>query len=312
METPTKIIFSASKLKTLQACSFLYYSKYIIGLPDKPNLGALIGTLIHLIFEVLSHPRHRKHYDEIIKKYKYSKSIKRFIKKAAKRLNIPLKENQDLINKMILTGLQYDFFLENYKNVETEKRIEIEGRNWKLNGFIDKLGVRNDDNNTCLIRDFKSSKKIDVNEIQALCYSLGMKKLKNMTSIVEFLFLQFPNNLSHKLQFTDEQLNGFELFLEDIAEKLQDFDEKKACSDFAANDIKKRWLCGKREPTKNGTIFMCQYREPFDYFALIDENGKVLKTDFEKKNLKCNVNQFIVKHRFSGCPAWNNQNNIIL
>ena len=42
--------------------------KYHLNLPDKTNSGALRGSLCHLIFELLLKPRHKKHYEAIIKK----------------------------------------------------------------------------------------------------------------------------------------------------------------------------------------------------------------------------------------------------
>ena len=51
---------SASRIKTLQSCSWMYYAKYIIGIPDKGNDGSSRGTVCHLIFEVLGDPRRKK------------------------------------------------------------------------------------------------------------------------------------------------------------------------------------------------------------------------------------------------------------
>ena len=56
-----KIKLSASKIKTLDNCSWLYHSKYILKVPDISNDGASRGTIVHLIFEVLIKPRHRKY-----------------------------------------------------------------------------------------------------------------------------------------------------------------------------------------------------------------------------------------------------------
>ena len=58
-----KVRLSASRLKTLQSCTWLYYCKYILKLPDTTNSGALRGTHIHLILEILQNPRHKKHFN---------------------------------------------------------------------------------------------------------------------------------------------------------------------------------------------------------------------------------------------------------
>ena len=63
-----KETLSASKIKTLKSCSWLYWCKYHLKLPDKTNDGALKGEIVHLVFECLGKERHRKHYDNILKK----------------------------------------------------------------------------------------------------------------------------------------------------------------------------------------------------------------------------------------------------
>ena len=44
---------SASRIKTLQTCSWQYWCKYHLKLPDKSNHGSLRGTICHAIFENL-------------------------------------------------------------------------------------------------------------------------------------------------------------------------------------------------------------------------------------------------------------------
>ena len=58
---------SASRIKLLQTCSWSYWARYILKVPDKSNDGASRGTVCHLIFEVLGNPRHLRHYDSIVK-----------------------------------------------------------------------------------------------------------------------------------------------------------------------------------------------------------------------------------------------------
>ena len=58
---------SASRIKTLETCSWVYWCRYHLGLPDTPNDGALRGTICHLVFELLLKPRHRKHFDDMMK-----------------------------------------------------------------------------------------------------------------------------------------------------------------------------------------------------------------------------------------------------
>ena len=58
---------SASRIKVAQTCSWQYWAKYILKLPDKSNDGAKRGSICHLVFECLGNPRHKKHYSKILK-----------------------------------------------------------------------------------------------------------------------------------------------------------------------------------------------------------------------------------------------------
>ena len=53
MSSSSKVKLSASRLKTAKTCSYLYWAKYHLKLPDKTNDGAARGSVCHLIFESL-------------------------------------------------------------------------------------------------------------------------------------------------------------------------------------------------------------------------------------------------------------------
>ena len=78
-----KETLSASKIKTLKACSWQYWCKYNLKLPDKTNSGALKGDTVHIVLECLGAKRHKHNYNKIIKGKKTfaSKSVKRLILK---------------------------------------------------------------------------------------------------------------------------------------------------------------------------------------------------------------------------------------
>ena len=103
---------SASRMKTLEMCSWTYWCKYHLGLPDKTNDGALRGSICHLILELLLKPRHKKHYDLIVKSkaIKASKPVDKTVIKFLKANDIYNKENYDLCSKMIYVALDHDFF----------------------------------------------------------------------------------------------------------------------------------------------------------------------------------------------------------
>ena len=55
---------SASRIKTAESCSWLYWCKYKLKLPDRSNDGARRGSICHLIFELLGEPRRKKYFDK--------------------------------------------------------------------------------------------------------------------------------------------------------------------------------------------------------------------------------------------------------
>ena len=51
----------------MSGCSWQYWCKYQLKLPDKTNDGALKGSIVHLVLECLGKKRHKKHYKTILK-----------------------------------------------------------------------------------------------------------------------------------------------------------------------------------------------------------------------------------------------------
>lgn len=115
---------SASRIKTLQSCSWLYWCNYILKMPDKKNDGSSRGTICHLIFEVLGNKRHKKHFNKIMKTQDVFsvESIKRLIIKHAKILEVDDFENIALIKQMIFNGLSYDFLAKNSEHPQNLSR----------------------------------------------------------------------------------------------------------------------------------------------------------------------------------------------
>jgi len=313
-ETEKGRYLSASRIKTLETCSWTYWCKYHLGLPDTTNSGALRGSLCHLVFELLLKPRHRKHYDGIIEKKsvkKGSAAVERLIVKHLKTFvtnskeGIPEKEDHDLMHKMVYIGLAHNFF--GHKGAvidcpEQEFRIENKGPNYNIYGFMDKP-IKYKKKKTIKIVDYKSSKRKFTGEdlesnVQAMMYALAATKLwpEFKKIIVQFLFLRFPRQPVQELEFTKDQLKGFEVYLEHLNVVINSFSEEEAKLNFAS-DNEYHWLCG---PAKSGWI--CPFHKPFDYYSLLDEEGNQVKSS-HKNDLGPSDGQTVEKRHYSGCPA---------
>ena len=310
MPNKEKVRLSASKIKTLDTCSWLFFSKYHLKVPDTTNDGACRGTIVHLIFELLLKPKHKEKYFAKLKKSPTSilriKPINRLLNKHAKRLNVNDKDNLALIYQMLYVGFNHNFYCKGNKELKEEEHFEIEGENFVINGFIDKKAFYK---NKIDIWDYKSSKaKFNKEEInanyQALMYSLATFKQDGIIPEVKFLFLRFPDSAEQAApKLTEEELDGFEIFLSELADLLSDYNEDKAVENLAKNGTKYRWLCGSEKPGK----WICPVRKSSKFYSLIEKRtGKIVKSSYSASDLKEDKKHDVVTQNYGGCPAWNN------
>ena len=330
---PESITLSASRIKTVQSCSWLYWFKYHLKAPDKSNDGAKRGTVCHNIFEFLGDPKNKKDFDKIIEKQDVfaSLKVKKMLLKQAKENSIDDENNLLLIKQMTLNGLNYDFFgneigtkTAEFSEKDFDFEIQEDGFNFKIKGFIDKLFIYG---KKALIRDFKSSKetykgKEIEDNLQDLMYTLAVKKLfphlKNVSS--EFVFLKFPpeKGVIKMPPINDLELDGFKEQLTLIQKYLQNFNEKNAKSKLAAkqdypkdNSFSGPLMCGfaksAGELKKDGTLkWSCSAKHPFKFYQ-IKENEKIIDSCFEDEKEKFEKKYPTSKFElveYTGCPAF--------
>jgi len=333
---------SASKIKTFQSCSWLYWCKYHLKLPEDSNDGASRGTICHLIFECLGNPRHKHHYNKIIKggsAWK-SKSVKRLVLYHAKKLGVYDLENLNSINDMILNGLRYDFFGKDEgrpTKAISEKSFDIdideEDKKYSIRGFIDKLFLYKK-KGLAIIRDFKTSKKVfsgkdKTDNLQDLMYSLAVKKIypEFLSRQSEFLFLKFDleKDLLGKSgegvikmdPVSDDELEGFEYFLTEIQKLIDDFSVEDAHENLAAKqDYPKDGSfsgplsCGfAKHPNqlkKDGTkMWHCPHKFEYQYWTLKNKNGETIKSSLRNDLIADEKSgESISEEYYKGCPHW--------
>jgi len=302
-------ILSASRMKTLENCAWMYWCSYHLGVPQEQNSGAARGTICHTVFELLLNKRHKKHYDLILKEQDISGSeaVKRLVVKNLKKVSFFDDENYDLCNKMILVGLQSDFFGKGGRVQEPEIAFTLESDDpkFKIRGFIDKA-IKYTKDKSVKIVDYKSSKyKFRGDDLtsnfQAMAYTLAaLEKWPDYKKVlVEFLFLKYPRSPQQQITISKDQLGGFKWLMAHMYEIINNFDEKVAESNFAAHNPKNRWLCAA------GKTWVCPYRDAKDYYVLLDSDGKTLASELNKNKLNADKNQKIEKRTYDGCPAHN-------
>jgi hypothetical protein len=335
-----KVSLSASRIKTAQSCSWLYWSKYHLKMPDPSNDGAKRGSICHLIFELLGNPKRKKYFDKIIKDEDIFsiQSIKRLVLKHAKREQVDDDDNINLIKEMTFNGLSYDFFgnqLGKPTESLSEQAFDIVEDNgvvkYKIKGFIDKLFLYKN-KKFALIRDFKSSRSVFsgkeiTDNMQDLMYSLAVKKLfpKFSNRESEFLFLKFELNEESKNSgiirmkpINDQELLGFELQLTEIQKYLDNFSEKDAKNNMAAykgypsdKSFSGKLLCGfasvKGELKKDGNKkWNCPMRFDFFYYHIFNKDGELTSSvseEYFKESLVPKDGSYEMKY-YAGCPAF--------
>lgn len=308
------LVLSASRIKTLETCSWTYWCNYHLKLPQKTNSGALRGTICHLVFELLLSKRHLSHFKKIIKKNQIeaSSAITRLVDKHVKKQGLN-EEDRKMIGEMILVGINQDFFGKKGLVGEAEQEFIIENASpeYKIKGFIDK-NVYYEKEGLVKIIDYKSSKaKFKEEElssnVQAMTYSLASFKnlFPNAKKVIaEFIFLRFPKQPIQQIEIPKDQLSGFEYYLAFIYKKAKEFTEQDAKTNYAASNKETKWLC------QAGKTWRCPYLDSFEYFVLLDSDDKILSSSF-KDDFKLKESQRIEKRKYEGCPAHKKQSELI-
>lgn len=309
---------SASRISALQKCSYSYWCKYHLHLPDTSNDGARRGSILHTILECLSIDRRLDLAKEILKSNDPLSFplIFRYIRIASRKYDLQLdaivtpikgekkgQTNLTVIARMLIVVLNVQFFLEKGEELvapELEFDHTSEEPAYRIYGFIDKVTKKGDE---MRIYDYKTSKvkfKGDDAEanIQGLMYSLVVaKKYPEFKKyIARFIFARFPNDPFCDFDFGADIIGGFENYLAYLYDQLQNFTEENAKSSYAADNKENKWLCN-----------FCPFRRDFSYFEVWEKDAegkfKVVKNihlDDSKFVLKSN--QIKKKKLYKGCP----------
>ena len=321
-------ILSASRIKTLESCSWKYWCTYHLKLPRSSNAGAVRGTVCHLVLELLLDDRHKQYTKTITKSgtIKSVPSIKKLVEKNLTKLGYYNEENYEMCDEMIVVALNLDFFGGKGASItDPEKEFLLDTTDdpdkpsYKILGYIDKpIEYKN----KIRIVDYKSSKERFTEKeceynVQALAYLLAAKHIwpKIKDTSIEFQFLRFPENPSIEIKANEEQLKGFEEYLGYIYSIINNYTEADAHSNFASRQprpqkgdgFKGPLMCGfAKHPgqlKKNGDLMWhCEHKFAYDYYALVDSKGATLKTAMTEDELDSSKGN-IEKRHYEGCPA---------
>ena len=295
-------------MKTLETCTWLYWGKYHLNLPDKTNDGAIRGSICHLIFELLLDSKHKSHYDNVVQDgdLEASPALIRLVKKHLVKQDAFHEENYDMIKDMVLVGLKFDFFCEGGDLGEAELRFEIynEKPEYRIMGFLDKYAMYDDEEKTVKIVDYKSSKQkfrgddLTAN-IQGMMYSLAARHKwpEAKRRLINFMFLRFPRQPIQELEFSEAELNGFEQHLASVYQVINNFNYEYAKSNFAKDNPKNSWLCGRGK-------WVCPHKNPYTYHVVLDKNERVMHTSYSNDFGELKKGQRVEERQYKGCPRF--------
>lgn len=301
-----KLYLSASRVKNFLDCSWQFYHNYILKVPETTHPKTKLGTLTHLILEVLQNPRHKPHLDKIVKtRDVYSSApVSRLIDNFLKKNPDITEEIYKELNKLVFTALDHDYFSKGAKEVlPPEFPFEIDFDGFSIKGFIDKLAIYD---NHAIITDYKTqgkkfTKKELEDNIQALFYQLAVDKIFKLPSRVDFILLRYPptsinktNHLQTVAAVKNGILNGFKIWLKEINKEITGLNKDnchnnlKACKDIG--------FCNR----------VCKLRDPFDYYVLLDKDGMIITSSRDEIS-KIEKGQKVEKRAYNGCYFFYNE-----
>jgi ATP-dependent helicase/DNAse subunit B len=323
------LYLSASKIKTFTSCSWQYFASYNLKIPQSGNSGASRGTVVHNLFELIAKPKHNHYIKKIWLAGSPEKipAIKKFLEKqfSYEKLNkseevkpikvkYGVKNNWESVCEMIMVTLKFEFIdTSNHKVIHSEYEFDIvnDSPKYAVRGFIDRLSEE-DNGKTLKILDYKSSSKKFKGEdedsnIQAMIYSLVARKIwKNYDKYkASFFFMRFPEDPYQHNEFSENELDGLEHYLEYITDILKNLNETTAKSNMASKDREKSWLCGRGK-------WVCPYRDELKFFKVKDptkegkdsEVSSHLKKEDAEEKIKKNKNWIIEETQYAGCPSF--------
>ena len=301
---PIKV--SASRVKQLNSCSYIFYLKEVLKLPESVHPKTRVGSCLHAIMECLMKPKRKKDFDFILNnKFVLSDypNIIRLIRAYAFKYNLD-SSLTDPIEEMVETVFLAirPYFLENPNlNYTVEERFQIKVGDAEISGFIDLL-IRLPDR--WVIIDYKTQgKRFTANElkdnIQAAVYQLAVWMKYKEKSTVEFIMARHPptkrtpeKHIQRVNSYEFEHLIGLQDYIKWLYGIVQNFSLQDAYSNFC----KDKGFC----------TYVCQFKNKFDYRVVLNKDTREqISSYFLDEEIKLGENEVIEERSYGGCPLWN-------
>lgn len=283
-----QIRISASRLKTLWECSLKFYYQEIQWLPQSTHWKTKVGTIVHLLFEVIMHPRRRALFEHIMVSGRFAVSdhpvLVRFVRWQLRRegiaANVTIEEIGELTHVAFLGIRPHFIHIEGKETLysppprfENEYRFKITLPSGAvISGFIDLLLIWSDH---VLVIDLKSqaakfTRAELPHNVQAIMYQTVGYRETGIVPAVEFIMVRHPptartpdKHIQRVEPPSVATLQGLEGYVDSIYARVNSFSLEdaysNACDDQGYCQFKCGYLrpftywvvCGKDDPTGN-------------------------------------------------------------
>lgn len=295
---------SASRLNSIEQCTMKFYMGEILGLPEKIWPRTHAGSAAHSVLECLARKKHIKHLKVVqdAQTIYASPAIKRLVRAWEHKTKMGADIVAD-IDAMCMVAINHSDFTDSdaLTKFEPEHEFTMSLSNGGIvRGFIDRLAEYKE---RFVIKDYKTARnkftKDEVlNSYQSLVYQLYVWKKFGKLAEVRYIFLRHPPTTRAKDKHimitppaTPEQLDGFEKYLCHMWGKVNSFTLEDAHSGYCDDE----GFCER----------VCTYRNPYDYYAVLDDKNNVVETYMLDNPPNPSDNQRVEIHHCNGCPKFN-------
>lgn len=206
---------SASRLKTFRECNLKHHYNYVIKLPRETNDGAIVGSVVHEIYENAYNEGCWPKYSHLIADAckKYDVSRKTLIRKVVELCESLKKMGYwDTVDKFYGAEVVVDLILKDGKT--------------KIYGFIDRLDIIG---SHATVIDIKTQKKLFTqaeldDNLQGMIYTLAVKRMFPHLKTIDVEFWQAKHDKIQKCNFY-EYADSIEQMLIDSKQEIETCDD---------------------------------------------------------------------------------------
>lgn len=295
---------SSSKISDLLQCSYSFYLKHVLMMPDVPHWKTLVGSYVHNVVEYTLKRtlKRRKLLRRILRDgftFDAFPNIRRYGAMFKAKHRLDLWEYPVVEAMLTLTFSTLKPYLKEGR-FKSEQRFEMKYDKVTVSGYVDILSRGKDKRILDMKTKGKRFTKAELGDnVQAAIYQWWYYETYGDLVPVDFIMVRFPptkRSPTYHLQTVEaptvQQLGGLKQYAIHLHKLMNNFTLRDAtggfCSDFG--------FCER----------VCPFKRPFDYLSLKDKSTGALIGNYMLDNPPhVGENQMIERLHCKGCPRFN-------